>query len=200
MLLACASPGRPNGSRETEQVTCTLEVPRWTSRDVCLHGSSFPSCPCTVSWLGRVAPLGRNYPLPILQRWHPRALHCLRAYQLPKHWGVPYPATPPQRSRGRLAPRAPFLGSPVPTHCPRGLRHPGPRTQQVTRARYAIPAPHGPLAYHGRQARCPGYPLSDTHRSQPRSQPVNRAPAPLQTGIEPTSPPTAKRLPFCQFN
>ena len=22
-------PGRPNGSRETEQVTCTLEVPRW---------------------------------------------------------------------------------------------------------------------------------------------------------------------------
>ena len=29
-----------------------------------------------------------------------------------------------------------------------------------------IPAPHGPLAYHGRQARCPGYPHSDTHRSQ----------------------------------
>ena len=44
------------------------------------------------------------------------------------------------------------------------------------------PAPHGTLAYHGRQARCPGYPLSDTHHSQPRSQPVNRAPAPLQTG------------------
>ena len=28
-----------------------------------------------------------------------------------------------------------------------------------------IPAPHGPLAYHGRLARCPGCPLSDTHRS-----------------------------------
>ena len=24
-----AGPGRPNGSRETEQVTCTLKVPRW---------------------------------------------------------------------------------------------------------------------------------------------------------------------------
>ena len=28
---------------------------------------------------------------------------------------------------------------------------------------------------------------------------VNRAPAPLQAGIEPTLPPTAKRLPFCKF-
>ena len=26
--------GRPNESRETVQVTCTLEVPRWASRDV----------------------------------------------------------------------------------------------------------------------------------------------------------------------
>ena len=41
---------------------------------------------------------------------------------------------------------------------------------------------------------------SDTHHSQPRSQPVNRAPAPLQTGFEPTFPPTAKRPPFCQFD
>ena len=69
-----------------------------------------------------------------------------------------------------------------------------------TRAHYTIPASTGPLAYRGRLARCPGYPLSDTHHSQPRSQPVNRAPAPLQMGIEPTFPPTAKRHPFCQFD
>ena len=72
----------------------------------------FCPCPHTVSWLGRVAPLGRNSPLPILRQWHPRALHCLRAYQLPKHWGVPSLATPPQCPRGVLAPRVPFRGSP----------------------------------------------------------------------------------------
>ena len=77
---------------------------------------------------------------------------------------------------------------------------PGPASCGPTRAHYSIPAPTGPLAYRGRLARCLGYPLSDTHRSQPRSQPVNRAPAPLQMGFEPTSPPTAKRPPFCQFD
>ena len=94
--------------------------------------------------VGTRGSLGRNSPLPIPQRWHPRALHCLRAYQLPKHWGVPFPATPPQRSRGRLSPRAPFRGSPVPTHCPRGLRRPGPRTQQVTHAHYLSRPPMDP--------------------------------------------------------
>ena len=91
-------------------------------------------------------------------------------------------------------------GRPCPVHCPRGLWRPRAPHQRVTRAHYAIPAPHGPLSYRGRLARCPGYPLSDTHRSQPRSQPVNRAPAPLQNWFEPTFPPTAKRPPFCQFN
>ena len=162
--------------------------------------SNFLSCPCTVSWLGRVAPLGRNYPLPILGLRHPRAPHRLRAYQLPKHWGVPSLATPPQCPRGLLAPRVPFRGSPVPSTLPPWHTAPRAPHQRVTRAHYAIPAPHGPLAYHGRLAWCPGYPLSYTHRSQPRSQPVNRAPAPLQAGIEPTLPPTAKRLPLCQFD
>ena len=111
--------------------------------------------------MGRVAPLCRNSPLPILGQRHPRAPHRLRADQLPK------------------------LGSALPGYSPStptwqaGAPGPFPR---VTRAHYAIPAPHGPLAYRGRLARCLGYPLSDTHRSQPRSQPVNRAPAPLQAG------------------
>ena len=43
------------------------------------------------------------------------------------NWGVPFPATPPQRPRGRPASQAPFRGSPVPSHCPRGLWRPGPR-------------------------------------------------------------------------
>ena len=76
--------------------------------------------------VGMRGSLGRNSPLPILQQRHPRALHCLRAYQLPKHWGVPFPATPPQRPRGRLAPRAPFLGSPVPRTAHAAYGAPGP--------------------------------------------------------------------------
>ena len=76
--------------------------------------------------VGTRGSLGRNSPLPNLQQGHPRALHCLRAYQLPKHWGVPFPATPPQRSRGRLAPRAPFLGSPVPRTAHVAYGAPGP--------------------------------------------------------------------------
>ena len=155
----------------------------------------FSPCPHTVSWLGRVAPLGRNSPLPILGRWH----HTASEPTSSLNWGVPFPETPPQRSRGRLSPRAPFRGSPMPSHCPRGLWRPGPRISGSPVPTALSWPPHGPLAYHGRRARCPGYPLSDTHLSQPRSQPVNRAPAPLQTGIEPTSPPTATRLPFCQF-
>ena len=83
--------------------------------------------------------LGRNYPLPIPQQWHPRALLCLRAHQLP-NWGVPSMATPPQRSRGRLAPQAPSLGiraqctahaatgapGPASAGHPYPLRYPGP--------------------------------------------------------------------------
>ena len=39
---------------------------------------------------------------------------------------MPFPATPPQRSRGRLAPRAPFLGSPVPRTAHAAYGAPGP--------------------------------------------------------------------------
>ena len=78
----------------------------------------------------------------------------------------------PRCSRGRLAPRAPSLGARAQctAHVANGA--PGPASCGPTRAHYAIPAPHGPLAYCGRLARCPGYPLSDTHHSQPRSQPI----------------------------
>ena len=141
--------------------------------------TNFLSCPCTVSWLGRVAPLGRNSPLPILGQRHPRAPHRLRAYQLPKHWGVPSLATPPQRSRGRLSPQAPFRGSPVPSHCPRGLWRPGPR---ISGSPVPTTYPGAPWALGLPRPTSPVHPLSDTHLSQPRSQPVNRAPAPLQMG------------------
>ena len=156
--------------------------------------SNFHPCPRTVSWLGSVAHLAGTTLCRFSNHGTPGPCDCLRAYQLPKIWGVPSMATPPRCSRGRLAPRAPFPWCPCPRHCPRGYWRYGPR---FMRAHYAIPAPLGPLAYHGRLVRCPGCPLSDTHRSQPRSQPVNRTPAPLQTGFEPTLAPTAKRLPFC---
>ena len=86
----------------------------------------------------------------------------------------------------------PFPRVTRPRHCPRGLRLSGPRTQQVTRGLLPNPAPHGPLAYHGRQARCPGYPLSDTHHSQPRSQP--------STGLLHPSKPGSSLLPHQQQN
>ena len=104
--------------------------------------------------MGRVAPLGRNSPLPILGLRHPRAPHRLRSYQLPKHWGVPSLATPPQCKRGVLAPRVPFRGSPVPSTLPPWHTAPRAPHQRVNRSHYAIPAPHGPLAYCGRLARC----------------------------------------------
>ena len=157
--------------------------------------SNFPPVPSHGLTAGTRGSLGRNYPLPILQRRHLRALHCLRAYQLPKTGECPLWRLPPLRSRGRLAPWAPSLGTRAqctahaangaPGHascghpCP--LRYPGPPWA------LGLPRP---------TSLCPGYPLSDTHRSQPRSQPVNRAPAPLQAGFEPTFPPTAKRPPF----
>ena len=101
--------------------------------------SSFPSCPCTVSCLGRVAPLAGT-PL------------CRFSYDgTPRHytaseptsslnWGVPSLATPPQRPRGRPASQAPSLGTraqctahaangapgPASAGHPCPLRYPGP--------------------------------------------------------------------------
>ena len=142
----------------------------------------------------------QELPLPIPQRWHPRALHCLRAYQLPKTGECPSRLLPHNAHVAGWCP-GPLPWVPVPNALPtRPMAPRAPASCGRTRAPYAIPAPHGPLAYRGQLARCPGYPLSDTHRSQPRSQPVNRAPAPLQTGFEPTFPPTTKRPLFCQFD
>ena len=98
------------------------------------------------------------------------ALHLKRCkngspYLQPINWGVPSMATPPQCPCGVLAPRVHFRGSPVPNTLPPWHTAPRAPHQRVTRAHYTIPAPHGPLAYRGRLARCPGYPLSDTHHS-----------------------------------
>ena len=97
--------------------------------------SNFRSCPCTVSWLGRVAPLGRNSPLSILRLQHPRAPHRLRAYQLPKlgsalpgdspstlTWQAGAPGPFPRVTRAHALPTRPMAprisGSPVPTTYP----------------------------------------------------------------------------------
>ena len=76
--------------------------------------SNFLSCPCTVSWLGRVAPLAGTTLCRFSNYGTPGPCDYLRAYQLPKTWRVPSLATPPRCSRGRLAPRAPFPGCPCP--------------------------------------------------------------------------------------
>ena len=137
----------------------------------------FP-CPHTVSWLGRVAPLGWNSPLPIPQRWHPRAPNCLRAYQLPK-LGSALPGDSPSTLTWQAGVPGPFPRVTRALALPTWPMAPRAPHQRVTCAHYAIPARDGPLAYRVRLARCPGYPLSETHHSQPCSQPVNRAPAPL---------------------
>ena len=86
----------------------------------------FYPCPHTVSWLGRVAPLAGT-PLCRFSNNGTPGHDTVSEPTSSLDWGVPSLATPPQRSRGRLAPRAPFRGSPVPTHCSRGLWRPGPR-------------------------------------------------------------------------
>ena len=122
--------------------------------------------------VGTRGSLGRNSPLPISQRWHPRAQHSLRAYQLPK-LGSALPGDSPAMLTWQAGAPGPFPRVTRAHALPTRPMAPRAPQQRVTRAHYAIAAPHGPLAYHGRLARCPGYPLSDTHRSQPRSQPVN---------------------------
>jgi len=71
----------------------------------------------------------------------PGPCNCLRAYQLPKNWGVPSLATPPRCSRGRLAPRAPSLGARAQCTAHAANGAPGPASCGPTRAHYAIPAP-----------------------------------------------------------
>ena len=74
-------------------------------------------------------------------------------------------------------------------HCPRGQWCPGPRIMRAHPCPLCYPGPPWAIGL-------PRPTLSDTYRSQPRSQPVNRAPAPLQMGFEPTFPPTANDLHF----
>ena len=84
--------------------------------------SSFPPVPSHGLVAGTRGSLGRNSPLPIPKRWHPRALHCLRAYQHPK------------------------LGSALPGYSPSlptwqaGAPGPFPR---VARAQYTAPVAYG---------------------------------------------------------
>ena len=102
--------------------------------------SSFPPVPSYGLVVGTRGSLGRNSPLPIPQRWHPRALHCLRAYQLPKlgsalpgnspstpTWQAGAPGPFPRVARAQYTAHAPY-GAPGPASaghpCP--LRYPGP--------------------------------------------------------------------------
>ena len=113
--------------------------------------SSFPSCPCTVSWLGRVAPLAGT----TLCRFsnNGTAGHYTASEPTSSlNWGVPSLAIPLNAHVAGRHP-GPFPWVPAPTALPTRPMAPRAPHQRVTRAHYAIPAPHGPLAYRGRLAR-----------------------------------------------
>ena len=100
---------------------------------------NFPSCPCTVSWLGRVAPLAGT-PLCRFPNNGTTGHYTGSEPTSSLNWRVPSLATPPQRPRGRPASRALSLGTRA--HCtahatygalgpasvghPCPLRYPGP--------------------------------------------------------------------------
>ena len=90
------------------------------------HALKFSARALTRFRAGTRGSLGRNSPPPIPQRWHPRALHCLRAYQLPK-LGSALPGNSPSTPTWQAGVPGPFPGYPRPLHCPRGLWRPGPR-------------------------------------------------------------------------
>jgi len=128
------------------------------------HALKFSHVPLHGFVAGTRGSLGRNSPLPIPNNGTP-GHYTASEPTSSLNWGVPSLATPPQCPRGVLAPWDPFRGSPVPSALPPWHTASRAPHQRVTRAHYAIPASHEPLAYRGRLARCPGYPLSDTHRS-----------------------------------
>ena len=109
---------------------------------------NFPSVPSHGLMAGTRGSLGRNYPLPILRRWHPRALHCLRAYQLPK-LGSALPGNSPPTPTWQAGAPGPFPRVTRAHALPTRPMAPRAPHQRVTRAHYAITAPHGPLAYRG---------------------------------------------------
>ena len=88
--------------------------------------SSFPPVASHGLVVGTRGSLGRNSPLPIPEQWHPRALHCLRAYQLPK-LGSALPGNSPSTPTWQAGVPGPFPGYPHPLQCPRGLWRSGPR-------------------------------------------------------------------------
>ena len=128
---------------------------------------------------GQRGSLGRNYPLPNLQPWHPRALRLSPSLPAPYDLGSALPGFSPLTLTWQAATTDPFSpGAHAHDTAHAAIGSLGPTSCGPTHAHYAIPAPLGPLAYRGRLVRCPGCPLSDTHRSQPCSQPINRTPAP----------------------
>ena len=86
--------------------------------------SSFPSCPCTVSWLGRVAPLAGTTLCRFSNDGTPGHCNCLRAYQLPK---TALPGDSPSMLTRQAGAQGPFPGCPCPMHCPRSQWRTGPR-------------------------------------------------------------------------
>ena len=101
--------------------------------------------------------LGRNYPLPILRRWLPRALHCLRAYQLPKHGECPLWRLPLNAHVAGWRP-GPLPWVPTPNALPTRPMVPRAPHQRVTRAHYAIPAPPWALGLPRPTSPVPGVP------------------------------------------
>ena len=127
---------------------------------------NFPSCPCTVSWLGRVAPLEGTTLCRFSNNGTP-GHYTASEPTTSLNWGVPALATPPQCPRGVLAPRVPFRGSPVPSTLPPWHTAPRAPHQRVTRAtaHYAILPP--PWALGLPRPTSPVHPLSDTQRYSP---------------------------------
>ena len=120
--------------------------------------SNFRPCPRTVSWLGRVAPLAGTTLCRFSNYGTPGPCDCLRAYRLPKTWGVPSMATPPRCSRGRLAPLAPFPGCPCPRHCPRGHWRSGSRIMRAHPCPLRYPGPSWALGLPQPTSPVPGVP------------------------------------------
>ena len=88
--------------------------------------SSFPSCPCTVSWLGRVAPLAGT------------TLCRFPTNGTPGHYTTSEPTSSlntgsalsgdsPSTLKWQAGAPGPFPGYPRPIHCTRGQWRPGPR-------------------------------------------------------------------------
>ena len=161
--------------------------------------SNFPTCPCTVSWLGRVAPLagttlcrfpndgtpGHYTASEPTSSLNPESALPGNSPSMPT-WRVGAPGPFPRVARAQYtAPVAYGAPGPASAGHPCPLRYPGPPWA------LGLPRPTSPV---------PGVPTQRylqfvatlPTRQQGSCTPPN--------GFEPTSPPTTKRLPFCQFD